>query len=82
MVKTHPTAHADQAWTKLLTLNLQRVFTLTQLLTPLLTRAASIATDPQALAAGKSDPARVIVSLPLHILPTPPPLHHQRDMVI
>ncbi|KAL8418885.1 hypothetical protein RB594_002186 [Gaeumannomyces avenae] len=41
--------YPDGAWTKLLTLNLQRVFTLTQLLTPLLEAAAS-----------PSDPARVI----------------------
>lgn len=33
--------HPDHAWTKLLTLNLQRVFTLTQLLTPLLVKASS-----------------------------------------
>lgn len=59
--------HPDHAWTKLLTLNLQRVFTLTQLLTPLLTRGAAIAKDPQALASGRSDPARVIVS----VLPSP-----------
>ncbi|CCX08584.1 hypothetical protein FPQ18DRAFT_366637 [Pyronema domesticum] len=39
----------DQAWTKLLTLNLQRVFTLTQLCTPMLEAAAE-----------KNDPGRVI----------------------
>ncbi|KAL1849439.1 hypothetical protein Daus18300_013263 [Diaporthe australafricana] len=33
--------HPDAAWTKLLTLNLQRVFTLTQLLTPLLEKKAA-----------------------------------------
>ncbi|CAN8106353.1 unnamed protein product [Discula destructiva] len=38
--------HPDHAWTKLLTLNLQRVFTLTQLLTPLLEKTASRASDP------------------------------------
>lgn len=43
--------HPDAAWTKLLTLNLQRVFTLTQLLTPLLERAGGRA---------PGDPARVI----------------------
>lgn len=42
-------SYPDSAWTKLLTLNLQRVFTLTQKLTPLLESASS----PQ-------DPARVI----------------------
>lgn len=41
--------YPDSAWTKLLTLNLQRVFTLTQLLTPLLEAAAA-----------RGDPARVI----------------------
>jgi len=41
----------DAAWSKLLTLNLQRVFTLTQLCTPLL----SAASDP-----ARNDPARVI----------------------
>ncbi|KAF8252589.1 NAD(P)-binding protein [Wilcoxina mikolae CBS 423.85] len=41
----------DAAWTKLLTLNLQRVFTLTQLCTPLLEAASN---------REKNDPARVI----------------------
>ncbi|OAA42188.1 NAD(P)-binding domain protein [Metarhizium rileyi] len=41
--------HPDAAWTKLLTLNLQRAFTLTQLCLPLLEKAAS-----------RDDPARVI----------------------
>ncbi|KAF5127594.1 Rhamnolipids biosynthesis 3-oxoacyl-[acyl-carrier-protein] reductase [Metarhizium brunneum] len=42
-------SHPDAAWTKLLTLNLQRAFTLTQLCLPLLERAGS-----------QDDPARVI----------------------
>ncbi|KAK3989272.1 hypothetical protein QBC44DRAFT_327874 [Cladorrhinum sp. PSN332] len=42
-------AYPDQAFTKLLTLNLQRVFTLTQQLTPLLEKAST-----------PTDPARVI----------------------
>jgi NAD(P)-dependent dehydrogenase (short-subunit alcohol dehydrogenase family) len=45
----------DAAWTKLLTLNLQRVFTLTQLLTPLLEAAADRSSGGTML-----DPARVI----------------------
>ncbi|KAJ4418362.1 hypothetical protein N0V82_005643 [Gnomoniopsis sp. IMI 355080] len=52
--------HPDHAWTKLLTLNLQRVFTLTQLLTPLLEKAAQPAQSAADQAAGRSDPARVI----------------------
>jgi len=39
----------DHAWTKLLTLNLQRVFSLTQMLTPLLEKAGT-----------REDPARII----------------------
>lgn len=46
-LETHP----DAAWTKLLTLNLQRVFTLTQLLLPLLERRASLSS---------SSPSRII----------------------
>lgn len=45
----------DAAWTKLLTLNLQRVFTLTQLLTPLLEAASA---SPEG--SPSPDPARVI----------------------
>lgn len=52
--------HPDHAWTKLLTLNLQRVFTLTQLLTPLLEKASKRASTAADQAAGRSDPARVI----------------------
>ncbi|RKU46602.1 hypothetical protein DL546_006364 [Coniochaeta pulveracea] len=44
----------DSAWTKLLTLNLQRVFTLTQLLTPLMEKAAVREGDAIV------DPARLI----------------------
>lgn len=46
--------HPDAAWTKLLTLNLQRVFTLTQLLTPLLEKKAS------ASSGSPSSPSRII----------------------
>ena len=52
----------DAAWTKLLTLNLQRVFTLTQLLTPLLEAAGGV--DPSSSSEPSSppsrDPARII----------------------
>ncbi len=41
--------YPDSAWTRVLTLNLQRVFTITQLLTPLLEAAAT-----------RDDPARII----------------------
>lgn len=41
--------YPDQAWIRVLTLNLQRVFTITQSLTPMLEAAAS-----------KEDPARII----------------------
>lgn len=41
--------YPSSAWTRVLTLNLQRVFTITQLLTPLLEKAAS-----------PEDPARII----------------------
>lgn len=41
--------YPDNAWTRVLTLNLQRVFTITQLLTPLLEAAAT-----------PEDPARII----------------------
>jgi NAD(P)-dependent dehydrogenase (short-subunit alcohol dehydrogenase family) len=50
--------YPDKAWTKLLTLNLQRVFTLTQLLTPLLEaagQASKLSPDGPVL-----DPGRVI----------------------
>lgn len=47
----------DSAWTKLLTLNLQRVFTLTQLLTPLLEAAAAKGGDS---GSQSGDPARII----------------------
>lgn len=39
-------SHPDSAWTKLLTLNLQRVFTLTQLLIPLLEKKGAKASAP------------------------------------
>lgn len=41
--------YPDSAWTRVLTLNLHRVFTITQLLTPLLERAAT-----------PGDPSRII----------------------
>ncbi|KUI74080.1 Rhamnolipids biosynthesis 3-oxoacyl-[acyl-carrier-protein] reductase [Cytospora mali] len=47
--------YPDHAWTKLLTLNLQRVFTLTQLLTPLLEKAGSTAS-----AGGDGSPSRIV----------------------
>lgn len=51
----------DAAWTKLLTLNLQRVFTLTQLLTPLLEAAGAGGVDPsQSSSEPSRDPARII----------------------
>lgn len=52
--------HADHAWTKLLTLNLQRVFTLTQLLTPLLEKAkASSSSAARVINIGSIDALRV-----------------------
>ncbi|KAK7737918.1 putative secondary metabolism biosynthetic enzyme [Cytospora paraplurivora] len=49
--------HPDHAWTKLLTLNLQRVFTLTQLLAPLLEKAGRA---PSAPGAEDGSPSRVV----------------------
>lgn len=49
--------HPDHAWTKLLTLNLQRVFTLTQLLAPLLEKAGR---RPSAPGAEDGSPSRVV----------------------
>lgn len=46
----------DKQWSRVLTLNLQRVFTLTQLLLPLLDAAGS----PSAASADKDTPAAVI----------------------
>lgn len=52
--------YADQAWTKLLTLNLHRVFTLTQLLTPLLEKAAAVShTSSRVINIGSIDALRV-----------------------
>ena len=42
-------SYPDGAWARVLTLNLQRVFTITQLLTPMLEAAA-----------GSADPARIV----------------------
>ncbi|KAL2131103.1 hypothetical protein VTI74DRAFT_5555 [Chaetomium olivicolor] len=50
--------YPDAAWTKLLTLNLQRVFTLTQLLTPLLEAAGQA--SRQSANGPVTDPGRVI----------------------
>ena len=53
-------AFPDAAWTKVLTLNLHRVFTLTQLLTPLLEAGGSTAGDPaRVLHVGSIDGLRV-----------------------
>ncbi|ROV98603.1 hypothetical protein VSDG_04251 [Cytospora chrysosperma] len=57
--------HPDHAWTKLLTLNLQRVFTLTQLLTPLLEKAATAPGTTTTTARGQAQdqdgtPSRVV----------------------
>lgn len=49
-------SYPDQAFTKVMMLNLQRVFTLTQACTPLLERAVVSAKDN----GGVADPARVI----------------------
>jgi len=49
--------HPDSAWTKILTLNVQRVFTLTQLCVPLLREAAEQGGKD---AASFRDPARII----------------------
>ena len=51
-------AYPDSAWTKLLTLNLQRVFTLTQALTPLLEAAGAAAAEQTG--GVTADPGRVI----------------------
>lgn len=42
--------YPDSAWTRVLTLNLQRVFTITQLVTPMLEAAGD----------GETNPARII----------------------
>ncbi|KAJ6189018.1 dehydrogenase with different specificitie, partial [Penicillium mononematosum] len=52
--------YPSAAWTKLLTLNVHRVFTITQLLTPLLERATTA-----------SDPARIINIGSINGLPVP-----------
>ncbi|KAL2264729.1 hypothetical protein VTJ83DRAFT_7239 [Remersonia thermophila] len=68
--------YPDKAWDKLLTLNLQRVFTLTQLLTPLLEKAArQVPGSADGEAGPFPDPARVINigsvdALRVPILPT------------
>ncbi|KAJ2901248.1 hypothetical protein MKZ38_002112 [Zalerion maritima] len=59
-------SYPDSAWTKLLTLNLQRVFTVTQLLLPLLKKAGAGEGEASARGNGSSgggtslDPARII----------------------
>ncbi|KAI9725474.1 MAG: hypothetical protein M1828_003145 [Chrysothrix sp. TS-e1954] len=57
--------YPESAWTRVLTLNLQRVFTITQLLTPQLEAAGAAgaldsASDKLGAPAGFKDPARVI----------------------
>lgn len=52
-------SHPDSAWTKLLTLNLQRVFTLTQLCLPLLEKKASQADPARLIHIGSIDGIRV-----------------------
>lgn len=54
-LETHP----DAAWTKLLTLNLQRVFTLTQLLIPLLEKKGGPASPSRIINIGSIDALRV-----------------------
>lgn len=51
--------YPDHAWTKLLTLNLQRAFTLTQLCLPLLQRAATPADPARVIHIGSIDGLRV-----------------------
>jgi len=51
--------YPDKAWTKLLTLNLQRVFTLTQQLTPLLVAASTPADPARVIHVGSIDGIRV-----------------------
>lgn len=50
--------HPDSAWTKVMTLNVQRVFTMTQLLAPLLQAAAGQTNETEGQPV--EDPARVI----------------------
>jgi len=51
--------YPDQAWTRVLTLNLHRVFTLTQLLTPLLEAASSPSNPSRIINIGSVDGLRV-----------------------
>lgn len=51
-------SHPDSAWTKVMTLNVQRVFTMTQLLAPLLQAAAGQTAETEGQPV--QDPARVI----------------------
>ncbi len=52
--------YPDSAWTKLLTLNLQRVFTLTQALTPLLEAAGEASKAGGGDGSLVTDPGRII----------------------
>ena len=52
-------SHPDSAWTKLLTLNLQRVFTLTQLCLPLLEAKATAGNPARLIHIGSIDGIRV-----------------------
>ncbi|KAI6377875.1 hypothetical protein MCOR25_002392 [Pyricularia grisea] len=68
--------HPDSAWTKLLTLNLQRVFTLTQLLLPLLEKAATAADPARIINIGSIDALRVPVLTNFAYAASKAGLHH------
>jgi NAD(P)-dependent dehydrogenase (short-subunit alcohol dehydrogenase family) len=51
--------YPDSAWTRVLTLNLHRVFTITQLLTPLLEKAATPEDPSRIINIGSMDGLRV-----------------------
>lgn len=51
--------YPDAAWTRVLTLNVQRVFTVTQLLTPLLEKGASALDPGRVIHIGSVDGLRV-----------------------
>lgn len=66
----------DHAWTKLLTLNLQRVFTLTQLLAPLLEKAAAEGDPARVIHIGSIDALRVPVMANYAYAASKAGLHH------
>ena len=67
----------DSAWTKVLTLNLHRVFTLTQQLTPLLEAAGSRTEDPaRVIHIGSIDALRVPVLANFPYAASKAGLHH------